>query len=109
MPDGLTVLLQSYREAMEKIFGSHLTRIILYGSYARGDFNRASDIDIMILTDVEPEEVSSLADRVYDVTYDFEMQYDVEINPSVQNIQIYNQWKQTYPFFMNIEQEGVAV
>ena len=66
-------------------------------------------MDIMILADIQPEEVSNYADRIYDVTYDFEMQYGMEINPSVQCVQIYERWKKIYPFFMNIEKEGIAV
>ncbi|MDE7287002.1 MAG: nucleotidyltransferase domain-containing protein [Lachnospiraceae bacterium] len=109
MSDKLSVLLGRYREAIMQILGERLNRIILYGSYARGDFKQDSDMDIMILADVRPEEIGGYADKVYDVTYDFEMQYGMEINPSVQSIQTYEQWKHVYPFFMNIEKEGVAV
>ncbi|MCM1211466.1 MAG: nucleotidyltransferase domain-containing protein [Blautia sp.] len=109
MPDNLSVLLKGYREAIVQIFGNQLSRVVLYGSYARGDFKQDSDMDIMILADVLPEEISRYADKVYDVTYDFEMQYGMEINPSVQSIQTYEQWKNVSPFFMNIEKDGVAV
>lgn len=109
MPDNLSVLLEGYREAIVKILGDQLNRIILYGSYARGDFKQGSDLDIMILADVRPEDIGSYADKVYDITYDFEMQYGMEINPSVQSMQIYEQWKKVSPFFMNIEKDGVAV
>lgn len=109
MPETINVLLESYREEIEKIFGSRLNRMVLYGSYARGDFNEKSDMDIMILADVQPEELSYFADKVYDVTYDFEVKYEMEINPSVQSIQVYDQWKKLYPFFINIEKDGVAV
>lgn len=109
MPETINVLLESYREEIEKIFGSRLNRMVLYGSYARGDFNEKSDMDIMILADVQPEELSYFADMVYDVTYDFEVKYEMEINPSVQSIQVYDQWKKLYPFFINIEKDGVAV
>lgn len=68
-----------------------------------------SDVDIMILADITSEEVSCFADKVYDVTYDFELKYNLEINPNVQSEQIYNQWKSTYPFFINIERDGVIV
>ena len=50
-----------------------------------------------------------MADRIYDITYDFEVKYEMEINPSIQSIQVYEQWKGVYPFFMNIEKDGVAV
>lgn len=109
MPDNLSVLLGNYREAVLQILEERLCRIILYGSYARGDFKQNSDMDIMILADIRPEEVSSYADKVYDVTYDFEMQYGMEINPTIQSVQVYEQWKNIYPFFMNIEKDGVAV
>ena len=102
-------LLERYKEAVSQILGERLKRIILYGSYARGDFKQDSDMDIMILADIQPEEISNLADRIYDITYDFEVKYEMEINPSIQSIQVYEQWKGVYPFFMNIEKDGVAV
>ncbi len=38
MPEMLEVLLEEYRTAITKVFGQHVIRVILYGSYARGDF-----------------------------------------------------------------------
>ena len=107
--EDLSCLLERYKEAVSQILGERLKRIILYGSYARGDFKQDSDMDIMILADIQPEEISNLADRIYDITYDFEVKYEMEINPSIQSIQVYEQWKGVYPIFMNIEKDGVAV
>ena len=71
--EDLSCLLERYKEAVSQILGERLKRIILYGSYARGDFKQDSDMDIMILADIQPEEISNLADRIYDITYDFEV------------------------------------
>ena len=109
MPEKINLLLNDYKSTIEELLGAHLVRILLYGSYARGDFNQNSDIDIMILANVPQEEVSSYADKIYDITYDFEIQYGIEINPSIQSNTTYNQWKNVYPFFINIEKDGVAV
>lgn len=109
MPERLVPLLSGYREAVVQILGERFQRMILFGSYARGDFHKGSDMDIMILADLCPEEVSGYADKIYDITYDFEMQYEVEINPSVQCVRIYEYWKKVYPFFMNVERDGVTV
>ena len=49
MPKTMENLIQQYIEEIKKIYGVHLRSIILYGSYARGDFRPDSDIDIMIL------------------------------------------------------------
>jgi predicted nucleotidyltransferase len=39
-------LMEQYVCEIQKIYGSHLRKIILYGSYARGDYKDDSDIDI---------------------------------------------------------------
>lgn len=105
----MTVLFQNYREAVAKVLGEQFKKMILYGSYARGDFGQNSDIDFMILADLQPEQISGYANKIYDITYDFEMQYGKEINPSIQSTQIFEQWKHVYPFFMNIEKDGVTI
>lgn len=109
MPKSMENMLDEYRKAIAEVFGEHEIRIILYGSYARGDFHVDSDVDIMVLADMAPENISYYANKLYDLTYDFETKYDVEINPVVQSKTTYEQWKNAYPFFMNIEKEGVVV
>ena len=50
-------LLLQYLTEVRKIYGSHLKSVILYGSYARGDYTKDSDIDIMILVDLPDEKL----------------------------------------------------
>lgn len=52
MPQSMKSLIEQYIAEIKKIYGTHLSKIILYGSYARGDFKSDSDIDIMILLDL---------------------------------------------------------
>ena len=42
-------LITEYVTAVKKIYGNHLKQVILYGSYARGDYTKDSDVDIMLL------------------------------------------------------------
>ena len=109
MVDNVTNILEMYHKQILELFGTRLTRIVLYGSYARGDFTVDSDMDIMILADIEPDEVSHYSDKVFDLTYDFEQKYGSEINPCIQSDKTFNQWKNVYPFFMNIEKEGIGI
>lgn len=41
----------------KSVFGNNLQSMILYGSYARGDYSEDSDIDIMIIADVNREDL----------------------------------------------------
>ena len=43
-------ILQFFSRSVKMILGKSLSKIIVYGSYARGDYREDSDIDIMILT-----------------------------------------------------------
>ena len=59
MSKTLNEILKKYVEDVHKIYGEKLRTVILYGSYARGDFITDSDIDIMILTDLSDNEMYS--------------------------------------------------
>ena len=71
--------LEEYVEAIKKIYGSHVRQIILYGSYARGDFRPDSDVDIMILVDMSDLELKAYAQQLSYMTYDFNMDNDLDI------------------------------
>ena len=49
MSTAIQALLKNYVMHIIDIYDSHVKSIILYGSYARGDYTKDSDIDIMML------------------------------------------------------------
>ena len=49
MPTVTSDLVKQYVELLSKIYGEHLKTVILYGSYARGDFRKDSDIDVAVV------------------------------------------------------------
>ena len=64
-------LLDKYIAKIKKIYGTHLQEVILYGSYARGDFKEDSDIDIMILLDITDMEMKQYQHQLSYATFDF--------------------------------------
>ena len=49
-------VVAQFAEEIKGMFGNSLHNIILYGSCARGDFTKDSDIDLMILLDIPRED-----------------------------------------------------
>ena len=93
--DRLMSVLHGYVTEIKAIYGESLKRIILYGSYARGDQTADSDIDIMI--------------RLSDATFDVNFENDVLIMPIVQNEAFFDRWVGAYPFYNNVNNEGVEL
>jgi predicted nucleotidyltransferase len=107
--DEMKGILQAYIESVKKIYGSHLQKIILYGSYARGEATPSSDIDIMILVDLDDMEIKRYGIELSNMTYDTNLDHDVMIMPIVKNEDHFNYWMPTYPFYNNVSKEGVAL
>lgn len=105
----VNVILANYIEIIKQIYGSNLEKIILFGSYARGDNKTGSDIDIMILVNISDVEAKEFQKRLFDETYDFNMDNDVEINPMTHSKELFYKWVDNYPLFSNIEKEGVVL
>ena len=57
IPENINKIISEFITAINDTFGNRVKKIILYGSYARGDFNTSSDIDIMILPDFPDNEI----------------------------------------------------
>lgn len=111
MPQNLNVILKKYVKDIQQLYGNKLKTVLLYGSYARGDFQKNSDIDIMILTDLEDDEIIEYRDEIWDFAYDLEYKYafDITLSPLVKNIDKFNYWLEAMPFYINVQKEGVVL
>ena len=107
MSKTLNEILKKYVEDVHKIYGEKLRTVILYGSYARGDFRTDSDIDIMILVDLSDDEIRLKGHMLSNLTFDYNFDNDLEIMPIVKNLDHFNKWLRSYPFYNNIKNEGV--
>ena len=109
MPQVLSDLLEQYVRDIRYIYGNKLKLVILYGSYARGDYRNDSDIDIMILVDLTDEEISKKGRNLSDLTFDYNFENALNIMPIVKNLEHFYKWLRAYPFYNNIMKEGVKL
>lgn len=102
-------LLEQYTKELEKLYGLHLKSVILYGSYARGDYREDSDIDIMILLDLTDLDIKKYRHELSGLTYDFYLDYNLDIKPIAKSEEHFKKWSEVYPFYENINKEGVKL
>ncbi len=102
------ILLQ-YTELLRFIYGNHLNAVILYGSYARGDYDKFSDVDIMILLNLDEMELKRYRHQLSEITFDFNMEHDVDIKPIAKSKELFLKWQESYPFYKNVSREGVTL
>ena len=102
-------LLSRYINEIKKIYGETLQAVILFGSYARGDNTEDSDIDIMILANKTDMQLKQFQNQLADMTFDFNLDYDIDIEPIVKSNEFFNKWVEEYPFYSNIKKEGVIL
>ena len=90
-------------------FGEHLAKVILYGSYARGDYNDCSDIDVMVLVSIPDAEIKQSENRIYDGAFDLELKYGKVLSPVIRNRDTFEYWSDTLPFYQHVRTEGVEI
>ena len=101
-------IFTAFVEELKKLYGADLKKVILYGSYARGDFRDYSDIDIMILLDNETDNKKK-ADELYKITYDFDMEHNIFISALTRDYLHYKGWRKVDPLYQNIDNDGVIL
>ena len=109
MPVHISDVMQEFAKSVRKILGNSLDSVIVYGSYARGDYSELSDIDVMLLVSLGEEEIKEISDQISDLAFDFMMKYGVDISPVITNIEHFNYWVDNLPYYRNVRDEGVRL
>ena len=92
------------------VLGKKLHSIILFGSYARGDFNDDSDVDIAVLADIKDEVKFKRAEREIDlISSDVSLENDVTVCILLYNKHFFDSHLHISPFYRNVKNEGVVL
>lgn len=98
-------ILMLFIQGAKKILKNNLSKLIVYGSYARGDYKENSDIAVMILTPLSKEEIEQVENSIFDL----ELESGIVINPVLENEAHYRYWLGALPFYDNVEKEGIVI
>lgn len=100
-------MVQEFKKVLQELYGDRLVDVVLYGSYARGDYDDESDIDLMVvLTD---EVVNTYAElfQLSDFTMDFILRYGKAISVLPMPVKRYR--KSFGPVYQNARREGLRL
>lgn len=109
MPEMIYSIVYTFTQEVKKIYDKSIKKVIVYGSYARGDYQENSDIDIMILVTASETEIQKKFNLVCDLAFNYELEYGIAISPIVKNESHFSKWSETLPFYRNVKKEGVII
>lgn len=102
-------VISRYIGQIKSLLGNDFGSAVLYGSYARNENTKESDIDIAIFTDVPPKDFYILVDKISGVTFEFNVRYDFILSPVFININEYQRMVKVLPYYQSISKEGVSI
>ena len=89
------------------VLSPQVTRIILYGSVARGTESSESDIDIAVF--VQSKLSPAMEDRLSDVVVDMNLKYDRVFSVIDIEEATYRKWRSVTPFYQNVDKDGIIL
>ena len=99
-------IIQSIRNTAKQIMPEG-SKVILFGSQARGDSHEESDWDVLVLLDKE-KLVEADHDNYSYPLFELGLHIDVQIHPMLYT---FNDWaaRNFSPFYKNVEQDGILL
>ena len=101
-------IIALFKKKLKEVYGENLVDIILYGSYARGEQEEGSDIDLLVLLKEINDfwkEVHKIADIAFEISETFD--YEIFISAIPETTEEFQ--NKVTPLFLNIKREGIRV
>ena len=79
----LNEIMKAMVECYRSVYGNQIVDIVLYGSYARGDYTENSDIDIVAVVHGSRMELQQKLKEVWDRSAEVGLENDIVVSPTV--------------------------
>ena len=100
-------LSKEFKEQLIALYGQRFDKLILFGSYARGDFHEDSDVDFMVVLNDEIIKGSTEVRRVGSSASELSIKYNKFV--SVLPTSFPKFYHSTLPFYQIVRHEGIKI
>ena len=104
IPVKINPIMEEVKNKLREIYGNRLKSIILYGSYARGNADEGSDIDLIILLENMDKPVTEMEKYSREI-HSIDLEYDTLISAIPIDASQYRTRK--LPLILNAKREGI--
>ena len=106
---GLNNISEQIKECYKSVYGDDIVEVILYGSYARGDYTQDSDIDIVAIVKGDRLHLQEKLKTVWDMSAEIGLENDVIVSPMVIPYDEFLKYREILPYYRNIFKEGKKI
>lgn len=97
-------LLGWLARGLEALYGERYRGLVLYGSYARGEADEGSDVDILLLLDGKVNVARELR-YVEPIVWPLSLELEIVVSLLPVSVERYRNGKD--PFMLNVRREGI--
>ena len=91
--------VRQLHDGMTILFPGEVMDVILYGSYARGDYDESSDLDFVALVKGERRNLQRKLDEVWNDTVKMDLEYDIVTSPTVIPVDEFQKYRDELPYY----------
>ena len=106
VPPRIQTIIRETEQELQKLYSTRLKELIMFGSFARGDFTEDSDIDLLLLLE-NMEDIASERSRYFPIISQLSLKYDTVISVIPYSVNEFH--SKSTPFTLNVAKEGVKV
>lgn len=105
----LSVIVKEIAQIYKMVYGEKLVKVFLYGSYARGNYNNESDIDMVAIVQGSRVQLQQQLRNVWEQTADLELEYETVLSTTVIPDEEFQKYQKDLPYYQNIIREGIEI
>ncbi|MCF0059053.1 nucleotidyltransferase domain-containing protein [Dyadobacter sp. CY356] len=107
VPESVARLTEEFVSQVSELYGDRLNKVILYGSYARGEQHEDSDVDYLVVLNDEDIKTFKEISNLSPITFELSLSYSISVSAiPVTQTKFKQNWS---PLYQNVHEDGIML